>query len=62
MNPEGPLVPQSNIHPEFNPQTVGSKGVQIDLPQKKIRLPPDFFSRNASACEALRERTFGRKH
>ena len=30
MNPKGPLVPQYNIHPESNPQTVGSKGVQIN--------------------------------
>ena len=61
MNLKGPIVPQSNIIPEFNPQTVGSKRVQINLPRKKIGLPPDFFSRNASACEALREIIFGSK-
>ena len=43
MDREDPLVPQSNIHPEFNPQTVGSKGDQINSPRKKIRLPLEFF-------------------
>ena len=43
MNPEGLLVPQSTIHPEFNPQTVRSKGVRINSPRKKFGLPPEFF-------------------
>ena len=42
MNPKGPFVPQSNIQPEFNTQTVGSKGVQINSPQKE-KLPTEFF-------------------
>ena len=54
MNPKGWLVPQSNIQPEFNAQTVGSKGVQITSPQKNP-IASRFFSRNASHCEALRE-------
>ena len=61
MNPEGPRVPQSNIQPGFNTQTVGPKGVQISSPQKKIQLPPEFFSRNASACEAFHEIIFESK-
>ena len=59
MNPEGPAVPQSNVLPEFNPQTVGSKGVRINLPQKKDPIASGVFSHNASACEALREKVFG---
>ena len=61
MNPKGPLVPQSNILLEFNTQTVGSKGVRNNASQKEIRLPPDF-SRNAFACEALREIVSGSEH
>ena len=53
MNPKGQLVPQSNIQPEFNPQTVGSKGVRINLPRKKIPIASGVFQRNASACEAF---------
>ena len=43
MNPKGPFVLHSNILPGFNTQVVGSKGVQINSPQKSIRLPPEFF-------------------
>ena len=48
MNPEGPLVAQSNILPEFNFQTVGSKGVRVNLPQKN-QIASGVFVRNASA-------------
>ena len=62
MNLKGPVVSQSNIFPEFYPQTVGSKGVQLNSLQKKIRLLPEFFSRDTSACEVLREIVLGNKH
>ena len=55
MNPGGLLVPQSNIQPEFNTQPVGSKEVRIHAPQKEDLIASGFFSRNASAYEALRE-------
>ena len=59
MYPEDLPVPQSNIQPGFDTQTVGSKGVRINLSRKKIRLPQEFFSRNASPCKALREIILG---
>ena len=43
MNPAGLVVPQSNTLPEFYPWTAGSEWAQSNLPQKKIRLPPEFF-------------------
>ena len=55
MNPEGPLVPQSNIHPEFNTHAVGSKGVRINSPQKNDPIASGVFSLNASTCGAFSE-------
>ena len=43
MDPEGPLVLRSYIQPEFNTQTVGTEGVQINLPRKKDRIASGVF-------------------
>ena len=50
MNPEGPLVLQSNIQIEFNNQIVGLKGVWINSPQKKLDCLRSFFTQ----CFCLR--------
>jgi len=60
MNPEGPDVLQSNILPELNPQTTRSKGVRINLPQKRSDCLQRFLP-SSSSCEALAKIRFGGK-
>ena len=50
MNPVGPLVPQTNIHPEFNTQATGSNGVWIRWLRKKKDRLRSFFTE----CVCLR--------
>ena len=50
MNPEGPLVPQSNILPEFNPQMVGRKGFELIRREKRS----DCLRSFSTECFCLR--------
>ena len=44
MNPKGPAVTQPLVLTEFNSQTVGSKGVRINSPQKNLIASGAFYT------------------